>query len=241
MSLSRKNFISTAAVGLSAAALASATTTVAEADQASGQAPIHFHILKPGEFDSGLMMQKLTVSADHKQAFQSVTPLIIGGWASLYIHMQNSMNAYQFSLGLGKLTTLGVLIGPSIILALNDAMWMKYGLGTGVLGEAMGLSATNTYYKAVSSLDPSADPDDPKGMYQDWTAQAVLKRGGQFFVCHNAMTAVAMLVSMKMKSSTNSVLTDWEKNVLPGFQIVPSGVASMQQAQENGWKPFSII
>jgi hypothetical protein len=239
MSLSRKHFISSAAVGLSAAALASGAGSAASADE--GQAPIHFHILKSTEFDNGLMMQKLTAAGDHKQVFQSVTPLIIGGWASLYIHMQNSMNAYQFSLGLGKLLGLGVLIGPSIILALNDAMWKKYGIGTGVLGQAMGLSATNTYYTAVSNLDPSASPDDPKGMYQDWTAQAVLKRGGQFFVCHNAMTAVAMLVAMKIKSSTNTVLADWEKSLLPGFQMVPAGVAAMQQAQENGWKPFSII
>jgi len=240
MSVSRKDFITTAAAGLSVAALAGGTSTAA-ADASSGQVPIHFHIVRPGEFDNALMMQKLTAAGDHKQVFQSVTPLIIGGWASLYIHMQNSMNAYQFSLGLGKLLTLGVLIGPSIILALNDAMWTKYGIGSGVLGEAMGLSATNTYYKAVSNLDPSVDPDDPKGMYQDWTAQAVLKRGGQFFVCHNAMTAVAMLVAMKTKTKTDTVLDDWEKNLLSGFQMVPAGVAAMQQAQENGWKPFSII
>ena len=240
MSVSRKDFLSTAAAGLSVAALAG-TTAVATAADGDERAPIHFHILKPSEFDQSLMMQKLTASGDHKQVFQSVTPLIIGGWASLYIHMQNSINAYQFSLGLGKLLTLGVLIGPSIVLGLNDAMWIKYGFGTGVLGQAMGLSATNTYYKAASSLDPSASPDDPKGMYQDWTAQAVAKRGGQFFVCHNAMTAVAMLVAMKTKAKTETVLADWEKNLLPGFQMVPAGVAAVQQAQENGWKLFSII
>jgi len=55
------------------------------------------------------------------------------------------------------------------------------------------------------------------------------------------MTAVAMLVAMKTKSKTETVLADWEKNVLPGFQIVPAGVAAVQQAQENGWKLFSII
>jgi hypothetical protein len=241
MSVSRKDFLSTAAAGLSVAALAAGTPTLAAAADTDERAPIHFHILKPTEFDGTLMLQKLTVAGQHKQVFQSVTPLIIGGWASLYIHMQNSMNAYEFSLGLGKLLTLGVLIGPSIVLGLNDAMWTKYGFGTGVLGQAMGLSATNTYYKAASSLDPSASPDDPKGMYQDWTAQAVAKRGGQFFVCHNAMTAVAMLVAMKVKSKTETVLAEWEKNVLPSFQMVPAGVAAVQQAQENGWKPFSII
>ena len=240
MSVSRRDFLSTAAAGLSVAALAATTSPAVAADD-DERAPIHFHIVKPTEFDNDLMMKKLTAAGDHKQVFQSVTPLIIGGWASLYIHMQNSMNAYQFSLGLGKLLTLGVLIGPSVILALNDGMWKKYALGTGVLGQAAGLSATNSYYTAASTLDPSVSPDDPKGMYQDWTAQAVLKRGGQFFVCHNAMTALSMLVAMKTKGKTETVLADWEKNLLPGFQMVPAGVAAMQQAQENGWRPFSII
>lgn len=241
MSVSRKDFLSTAAAGLSVAALAGSTSAVAAAADSDERAPIHFHILKPTEFDGTLMLQKINAPGAHKQVFQSVTPLIIGGWASLYIHMQNSINAYQFSLGLGKLLTLGVLIGPSIVLGLNDAMWTKYGFGTGVLGQAMGLSATNTYYKAASNLDTSVSPDDPKGIYQDWTAQAISKRGGQFFVCHNAMTAVAMLVAMKTKGKTETVLADWEKNLLPGFQMVPAGVAAVQQAQENGWKPYSVI
>ncbi len=173
MSLSRKRFISATALGVSAVAM---TGSVASADAAAGgRAPIHFHVLKPNEYDQTLMMQKLTTSAAHKQVFQSTVPLIIGGWASLYIHMQNAMNAYEFSLGLGKLSTLGVLLGPSVGRAMNDTIWKKYGLGTGVLGEALGLTATNTYYTAASSLDPSANPDDPSGMYQDWTAQADLE------------------------------------------------------------------
>jgi hypothetical protein len=190
------------------------------------------------------MMQKLTIDSVHKQVFQSVAPLIIApGVASIYIHMQNSMNAYQFSLGLGNLSTLAVFIGPSIVYGLNDAMWKKYGIGTGTLGKAFGLAATNVYYKADSKLDPpSADPDDPDGLYQDWSAQAVLKRGGQFLVCHNATTAIAYLIAQKMGiSSPKAVLADFEKNLLPGFQMVPAGVAAVQQAQENGWQLYSII
>lgn len=238
MPLSRKHFLSATAFGMSAAALANMGSA---ADAAVERAPISFQVLKPGEYDKAAMTAKLTINSAHKQVFQSVVPLIIApGIASLYMHMQNSMNAYQFSLGLGNLSTLGVLIGPSIVLGLNDAMWKKYGFGTG-LGKDLGLATSNVYYLASSNLDPSADPDDPKGMYQDWSAQAVLKRGGQFFVCHNAMTGVAMLLAMKMNGDPKTILADWEKNLLPGFQMVPAGVAAMQQAQENGWKPFSII
>ena len=121
------------------------------------------------------MLKTLTQSSDHKQVFQSVSPtIIVPGLSSLYLHMQNSMNAYQFSLGLGNLSTLGVLIGPSIVFALTDAMWTKYGIGKALGSD---LAATNIYYKATSNLDSGASPDDPKGLYQDWSAQAVLKRG----------------------------------------------------------------
>lgn len=237
MTFSRKDFISAAALGVSAAAVADSAAPAAAAERA----PVHFNVLKPSEFDDAAMLRKLTIGGEHKQVFQSVTPLVIApGVASIYLHMQNSMNAYQFSLGLGSLSTLAVFIGPSIVFGLNDAMWQKYRFGKG-LGAQLGLADTNVYYAADSKLNLSADPDDPSGVYQDWSAQAVLKRGGQFFVCHNATSAVAFLVAQKSGGDPKSVLADFEKNLLPGFQMVPAGVAAIQQAQENGWKPFSII
>jgi len=233
MPLSRKQFVSATALGISAAAIGLEAKA-----QAQERTPLSFHILKPAQYDRAATLRILKDGGAHKQVFQSVSPLVIApGIASLYIHMQNSMNAYEFSMGLGKLSTLGVVLGPSIILALNDAMWTKYGFG-----DAFKLDATNDYYKAISNLNLGASPDDPTGIYQDWSAQAVLKRGGKFFVCHNAMTGVAAVMASKMTGATPAgVLADFEKNVLPGFTVVPAGVASVQQAQEHGWKPFAII
>lgn len=238
MSFSRKHFLSAAAVGVSAAALAESTSPAGAAVE---RAPVHFHILTQSEYDHAAMMQTLTVASDHKQVFQSVSPDIIApGIASLYIHMQNALNAYQFSLGLGNLSVLGVLIGPSIAFALNDAMWTKYNFAT-AFGKDNPLASTNVYYTASSNLDLSAKPDDPNGIYQDWSAQAVLKRGGKFFVCHNATTGIASLIAMARKLDPQAVIADFEKNLLPGFQMIPAGVAAVQQAQENGWKLYPII
>jgi len=236
MSISRKCFISATTVGVSAAAAFSSFDTVADA--AVERTPVHFHILKPSEYDKALMLQKLTVNNGHRQVFQSVSPILVApGVASIYIHMQNAMNAYQFSQGLGNLATLGVFIGPSIVFGLNDAMWKKY-----PIGKMFGLDPTNSYYQAGSNLDLGADPDNPDGVYQDWSAQAVLKRGGQFFVCHNATTAVAYIVALKMGTTTGkAVLADFEKSLMPGFQMVPAGVGAVQQAQEIGWKIYPII
>jgi intracellular sulfur oxidation DsrE/DsrF family protein len=122
-----------------------------------------------------------------------------------------------------------------MVLALKDTMWKKYNLG-----KAFNLPATNECYNATSKLDLSASPDDPNGIYQDWSAQALLKRGATFFVCHNATTAVAAMVAEKSGASMPAILSDFEKNLLPGFTFVPAGVATVQLAIENGWGLFQV-
>jgi len=59
-------------------------------------------------------------------------------------------------------------------------------------------------------------------------------------VCHNAMTFVASVVAGKTGQSTQAVLTDFEGHVLPGFQVVPAGVAAVQLAQQHGWTLFAL-
>lgn len=236
MSLTRKSFLATSALAAGAAVLAKGEQ--ARASKPFARAPLHFHVLKTSEYDYAWMLATMKSGGSHKQVFESVNPIAIApGIASVYIHMQNAMNAYEFSHGpKERLATLAIFIGPSIVLALNDKMWTKYHFGT-----AFKLDDTNTYYPANSSLDLSAAPDDPNGIYQDWSAEAVLKRGGAFMVCHNATTGVAGLFAMKMGLNPSSVLAEWSQNMLPGFKFVPAGVAAVQLAQENGWKLYTII
>src|SRR5260370_39556058 len=117
MSLSRRRFMSATALGASAVALAGEFTSA----NAQERTPLHFRILKPTQYDRTAMLQTLTIGQEHKQVFQTTVPIIIApGIASIYIHMQNSMHAYQSSLGLGNLATLAVCTGPSVGLARND-------------------------------------------------------------------------------------------------------------------------
>ena len=91
MSFSRKAFLSTTAAGAYAAGIVATSGPAAAQDRA----PLHFHVVRPSEFDGAAMMQKFTVDSANKQVFQSHDPLVVApGIASLYIHMQNSMNAY---------------------------------------------------------------------------------------------------------------------------------------------------
>lgn len=234
MLLSRKQFVAAAAVTAAAGAASAHAAEPAESERA----PVHFHILKQGEYDYARMMNAIDSSHKNKQVFQAGNATVVApGIASLFIHMQNSMNAFEFSYpkSTGTLATIGVLMSPAMIFALNDAMWTKYHLGA-----AFNLAPTNIYYTASSKLDLSAAPDDPNGIYQDWSAQAVQKRGGKFFVCHNATTAVAAVTAQKVGAAPAAVLADFSANLLPGFDFVPAGVAAVQLAVERGWHLFQV-
>lgn len=235
MLLSRKDFV--------AAAAAITTTAIAETPaianaQRPERAPLHFHVLKPSEYDVNAMMATIGATHKNKQVFQASEARVpVPGIASLYLHMQNSLNAFEFSYpkSVGPLAVLGVLLAPSMIFALNDATWQKYKFGS-----AFNLADTNIYYSATSNLDLKASPDDPNSIYQDWSAQAILKRGGKFFVCHNATMAVAGMVAAKAGLNAADVLADFKANMLPGFSFVPAGVAAVQLAVEHGWGLFQV-
>jgi hypothetical protein len=49
-------------------------------------------------------------------------------------------------------------------------------------------------------------------------------------VCHNALTAVGGLIGPKAGIAPVAALADFMGNVLPGFQVVPAGVAATQPA-----------
>lgn len=237
MPISRKDFVGSAA-GISAAAALAPAAALA-VDEPGVRAPLHFHILGQSEYDHAKLYETLTVNKPHKQVFQASSPLLVApGIASIYIHMQNSMNAHEFSFGFGRgsLATFGVLLGASVVFALNDDMWKKYGFGT-----ALSLAPANIYYKATSNLQLTGSPDATDSVYQDWSAEAVMHRGGAFAVCHNAMTAVAALFAQKAGVTPAAALRDFEKAVLPGFQIVPAGVGVIQLAQQHKWTLFPVL
>ncbi len=233
--LARKAFLGTTALAASAAVLAGCRTSGSVGrDHQLGS--IVYPVLTPDQYDYAAMMATFRVRARHKQLFPATTAAVQQNGASvLYQHMQFGMNNFEFSLPHGpeKLATLGVLSGSAVTFALNDDMWRTY-----EIGKRFSLAEANVYYRASSNLDLKAAPNDPKGIYQDWSAQAVLKRGGTFMVCHNAMTYFATDCAIRHQKNPHDVMTEWMANLLPGFLIVPSGIMAMQLAAENGWEIY---
>jgi hypothetical protein len=254
--MTRKGFLKQGAVAAGALVLAQATKAAhaEEAAKAPDKAPpkmpppsaIHFKVLKSSDYDSKRMYAALQVKKPHKFVYQSVTPhVIIPGLSSLYIHIQNSLNAGEFSFGWGRgnVASAAVLYGPSVTLALNDAMWAKYPFGEAFNmknGDGKG-ETRNVYYPAQTSMGFDGDPGAGGNVYQDWSGEACIKRGTAFMVCHNALTAFAGIMSMQMGLDGAQTLAEWKANMLPGYMIVPAGVGAIHLAQENGWKLLPLI
>jgi intracellular sulfur oxidation DsrE/DsrF family protein len=252
MAISRKSFLKGGTLAAGAMALASMRDVMAEeTPKDTPMAPpppnaIHFAVLKSADYDHKKVMAAIQVKKPHKVIFQSTLPhLIVPGLSSLYIHIQNAVNAGEFSMGWGKgnVASAAVLYGPSVILSLNDAMWAKYKLGAAFkLLDAKGAPETaNVYYKAQTTMSFDGDPGAGGNVYQDWSGEACLKRGCSFFVCHNAMTAFAGMTAMGSGGEPKAVLAEWKANMLPGFMIVPAGVGTLHVAMENGWKMLPLI
>ena len=252
MEMTRGRFLRSALTAVGAVAL-TREASAAEGAQPAAKAPappppsaVHFPVLKPADYDEKKMWSALRTKKPHKVMYQSVQPhLIIPGLASLYIHVQNSLNAGEISNGWGKGTVAAgaVLYGPSVILALNDAMWTKYGLGAAFnLTDATGKPETaNVYYKAQTPMGYEGDPGAGGNIYQDWSGEACIKRGATFMVCHNAMTAFAGMTAMRVGTDPAKTLAEWKANMLPGYLIVPAGVGALHAAAESGWKLLALI
>ncbi|HJW27616.1 MAG TPA: hypothetical protein VJ508_00015, partial [Saprospiraceae bacterium] len=60
--------------------------------------------------------------------------------------------------------------------------------------------------------------------------------GVMFCVCNAAMTVYSAVLAGQMNMKHEDVLNEWKANVIPGIQIVPSGVWAVGRAQEHGCK-----
>jgi intracellular sulfur oxidation DsrE/DsrF family protein len=56
--------------------------------------------------------------------------------------------------------------------------------------------------------------------------------GVMFCVCHAAMTVYSTAVAGNMGLAPEAVLKDWTDHLIPGIQMVPSGVWALGRAQE---------
>jgi len=126
------------------------------------------------------------------------------------------------------MTAMTVLRHKAIPLAFENRLWEKY-----PLGEVFEINDNST--NAPSKRNPYYEPQDG-----DFPLPAIegikrmQERGAMFCVCDLATKVYSNAVAEKMKLDPTEVYNDWVSGVLPGIQLVPSGVWALGRAQENG-------
>ena len=116
-----------------------------------------------------------------------------------------------------------VLRHSAIPIAMQDALWVKYKLGEAFSIKDGDAAATRNIFAKQMPL-----PLPGTGIEQ------LLASGAQFGVCNVALTVYSGMVAQKMNMDAAAVKADWVAGLMPGVQVVPSGVLAVSRAQEKG-------
>jgi hypothetical protein len=116
-----------------------------------------------------------------------------------------------------------VLRSAGTPLAIADPLWAKYQLGKRI---EMKDPATKTF--ALKNLYAKCKTED------DDCIELFQKRGGLVCVCNHALIAMSEGFAKKYKLKKEDVLKEFLDNLLPGIQLVPSGIWAVNRAQELG-------
>ncbi len=125
-----------------------------------------------------------------------------------------------------------VLRHDAIPYAMDHALWSKYKFGDVFKAED---PATH----AASLRNPfwQPKPDDftvPGVGPVEIGIDQLQKSGVMFCVCNMAITVYSAAVATSMGLDPAAVKAEWVAGVLPGIQVVPSGVWAVGRAQEKG-------
>ena len=135
-----------------------------------------------------------------------------------------------------------VLRHDAICYAFKDKLWEKYNFGEVFkAGEIGGAFQASDAAVATKTRNPfwNTKPGDfvipgfgavPIGIKE------LQSSGVMFCVCNVAMSVFSTVIAGKMNMKQEDVMNEWKEELIPGIQIVPSGVWALGRAQEHGCK-----
>lgn len=164
------------------------------------------------------------IKGKHRIVYDGSTPHaglpILWNWAYYLSH--NSTDTPD-----SDITAMTVLRHTAIPIALTDNVWKKYNLG-----EFFGI---NDYTKKAAIRNPFFEPKDgdypingPGGI------KSQQERGAMFCVCNLALQVYSGKYAEKMGGDPTEIYNEWIAGVIPGIEVVPSGVWALGLAQKNG-------
>jgi len=188
---------------------------------------------KPGELyqdASALENWFNKITGKHKIVFDAVSanegyPII---WPYTFMSTNNATGTPD-----SELSVVVILRSKAIPLAFTDASWSKYKLGKLfklVDYTTNSASERNLYW----SPKPGEMPEE--GM----AIKALQERGVMFCVCETAIGMTTRQYARTKGIDPLEVKKDWLTGLIPGVQLVPSGVWAVNRAQEHGCTYCSV-
>jgi len=171
-----------------------------------------------GTLDAALDAWFGRIKGKHRMIFDAPEPNsgMVAIWPRVYL---NSMEATYP----GATTAVVILRHAAIPLAMGDALWAKYHFGEMFSIKDGDVAATRNPYATITGL-----PIPGLGIAE------LLKSGVLVGACDLALTVYSSGAATKMGLNADAVKKEWIAGLLPGVQIVPSGVLGVARAQELG-------
>jgi intracellular sulfur oxidation DsrE/DsrF family protein len=206
----RRGFLGTMAAA-AAAGLASLTPLRLEAKERTGTSGA----------DAAFEAWLNKIAGKHKMVFDA--PEVNDGFGVIWPRIW--LNGNNDNYGTKDADNSGVVIlrHASIPLAMKDELWTKYPLGDFFSIKEGTAPATRNIFAKVMPL-----PLPGTGV------EALLASGVQIGVCNVALTVYSAMLGQKIGKDGAAIKADWVAGLIPGVQIVPSGVLAVARAQEKG-------
>ena len=164
------------------------------------------------------------VKGSHRIVYDATEPH--GGfpliWAWVYYQTNNETGSPDTDV-----TAMVILRHNAIPFAMEDRLWEKYNFGEMFKvndNNANAPAIRNPYWMPQGKDFPFPGIDGIKRLQE---------RGALFCVCNMAISVYSGFAAQAMGLDAETVRKDWLSGVLPGIQVVPSGVWAVSRAQEK--------
>src|SRR5438034_1959925 len=199
------------------------------------QPPVHEPIL--GAADPSFETWLNRITGKHKMIFDAPEPN--SGMPVVWPRVWLNGNNENYGTKDTDNSAVIVLRHAAIPIAMQDSVWAKYKLGE-VFGIKEGDAAAvrNIFAKQLPLPLPGTG------------TEALLASGAQIGCCNVALTVYSGMVAQKMSMDAAAVKAEWAAALLPGVQVVPSGVLAVRSEERRvgkecsgrgSWQPKQII
>jgi intracellular sulfur oxidation DsrE/DsrF family protein len=220
LTTNRRAFIGTLATGAATMSLAGLAAPL----QSIARQKNHL----PADDDPEAWFKKLD-GKKHKIVFDVTEPhgLFPFAWSRVFLVTNGMTGSSEKDTGV-----VVVLRHEAIPYAMDSSLWTKY-----KLGEMFKVNDDKTKTSSVRNAfwKPGKDDFQLPGLGSVAIGINELQDSGVMFcVCNMALTVYSAAVAQMSNLKNDDVYNEWKNGILPGIQVVPSGVWAVGRAQQHG-------